>query len=70
VLLGLVETSEIEPRSDPMSLTTVIALNAALDVAVIVALAWLMRVPFRLDRTARAALRTAQTAAPDLRRAA
>jgi hypothetical protein len=53
-----------------MSLTTVIALNAALDVAVIVALAWLMRVPFRLDRTARAALRTAQTAAPDLRRAA
>lgn len=53
-----------------MSLTTAIVLNAVLDLAVIVALTWLMRVPFRLDRAVRADSLPAQSAAPDLRRAA
>jgi hypothetical protein len=36
-----------------MSLTAVIALNAVLDLAVILALAWVMLRPFRFDRAAR-----------------
>ena len=47
-----------------MSLTTAIVLNAVLDLAVIVALTWLMRVPFRLDRAVRVDSLPAQSAAP------
>jgi len=54
-----------------MSLNNVIALNAVLDLAVMVGLGWLLLVPFRLDRvTARTIKTQTQARVDDLRQAA
>jgi hypothetical protein len=53
-----------------MSYATAIVLNAALDLAVMVALTWLMRVPFHLDRAVRPVLASIRMHTDDLRRAA
>lgn len=53
-----------------MSLSAIIALNATLDLAVIAALTWLMRTPYRLDRATATVLPHTKTRPDDLRRAA
>ena len=54
-----------------MSLDTIIALNAVLDLAVIAGLGWLLLAPFRLERvTARTSGVEMQAVVEDLRQAA